>query len=268
MSPKYADDLISFWRRFDIVKQPFVHPDDWPILQKYSELYIREEPKDFDAFVLDSNFGNFTDRRLRLSLLPCPYSGDLRAADIVILLLNPGFSLGDFYAETRVPKFRKSIERTLAQDFDGLEFPFVSLDPEYCWSGAFRWWEEKLRDVITFIAEKKFNGSYLKTLRDLSRRLAAIELFPYHSSSFNAHKLLKRLPSVQAAQRFAQDDLVKAANQGDKTIIVLRQKELWGIPEKTRNHVAYGRLEARGARLGRNSRGGKEILDRYCIKQV
>jgi hypothetical protein len=127
---------------------------------------------------------------------------------------------------------------------------------------------EKLRDVITFIAEKKFNGSYLKALRDLSRRLAAIELFPYHSSSFNAHKLLKRLPSVQAAQRFAQDDLVKAANQDDKTIIVLRQKKLWGVPEKTRNHIAYGPQEARGAYLGRNSRGGKEILARYCIKQV
>ena len=65
-----------------------------------------------------------------LSLLPVPYGGDLQVAEIFVLLLNPGFAFADYYAETRVPEYRHRLERTLAQDFDGTDFPFLWLDPE------------------------------------------------------------------------------------------------------------------------------------------
>jgi hypothetical protein len=258
-------DLINFWQHCNLTKPPFAHPDDLPVLRRYGGRYIDEEPKDFAAFISGSRFGNFTDRRLHLSLLPIPYGGDLRAAEIVVLLLNPGFSFTDYYAETREPQFRRRLEQTLAQDFEGMDFPFLWLDPEYCWHEGFGWWEGKLREVISLIAKEKFGSRYLDALRDVSKRLAHVELVPYHSSSFNAHRLIEDLPSVQAVRRFAREALVTAANRGDKTIIVTRQVASWRLPPDTRNLVVYKGGHTRGASLGRKSSGGRAILDRYGI---
>jgi hypothetical protein len=258
-------DLINFWQRCNLCEPPFAHPDDLPILQRYGGQYIDEKPKDFEAFISSLRFGDFSDRRFHLSLLPIPYCGDLRTAEIVVLMLNPSFSFADYYAETRVPEFRRRIEQTLAQDFEDTDFPFLGLDPEYCWHGGFNWWEGKLRGVISLIAKEKFGGRYLDALRDVSKRLANVELVPYHSLSFNAHRLIEDLPSVHTVRRFAQKALVTAANQGDKTIIVTRQVASWGLPPETSNLIVYKGGHTRRVRLGRNSIGGRAILARYGI---
>jgi hypothetical protein len=263
MSAGYIDDLISFWRcDLNTVPSLFAHPKDWPVLRQFGGRYIDTKPRDFKTFVSSCRFGNFKDNRLHLSLLPQPYCGDLRTADIVILLLNPGFGFTDYYFETHEPKFRRRLEKTRAQDFSGTEFPFVFLDPEYCWHGGFQWWEEKLRDVATIIARKKFNGRYLDALRSMSKRVASLELIPYHSSSFNAHRLIKDLPSVHAAKQFAQETLTQ--NQEGKTIIVTRQVKSWELPEH-RNLTTYEGSHTRGASLGAKSPGGQAILERYGI---
>lgn len=258
-------ELINFWQRCNSNSPPFAHPDDLPILRRHRGRFIDEEPKDFEAFISSARFGDFRDRRLHLSLLPIPYGGNLLAAEIVVLLLNPGFSFTDYYAEHRMPQFRRRLEQTLAQDFEGVDFPFLWLDPEYCWHSGFVWWEGKLREVITRIAVEKFNGRYFEALRDVSRRLAHVELVPYHSSSFDAHRLIESLPSVHAVRSFAQGALVEAANRGDKTIIVTRQVASWRLPADTRNLVVYEGGHTRGASLGSKSRGGRAILDRYGI---
>jgi hypothetical protein len=254
-------DLVDFWRRCDLTQAPFAHPDDLPVLRRQEGRYIDEEPKDFAGFVSSPRFGAFEDTRLHLSLLPIPYSGNLRTADIVVLLLNPGFSFSDYY-ESRSPEFCDRLKKTLAQNFTGVRFPFVWLDPEYCWHGGFRWWEQKLRAVISRIAKEKFSGKYLEALRDMSNRLALVELIPYHSSSFTAHGLIRDLPSACAARRFAQD----AASQGDKTIIVTRQAASWNLSVENDHLVVYEGGLTRGASLGPSSPGGKAILARYGIQ--
>jgi len=219
-------DLAEFWRHFNVhCGGPFAHPDDWPVLRRDGGRHIDEEPQDFAGFVSGLRFDDFKDTRFHLSLLPIPYGGDLRVAEIVVLLLNPGFGFTDYYAETRVPEFCRRLERTLAQDFTGTDFPFIWLDPEYCWHGGFLWWERKLRDVMVIIADRKFGGRYLDALRDMSRRLAHVELVPYHAPSFKAHRLINDLPSVGAAKRFAQKTLVEAASRGEKIVIVTRQRK-------------------------------------------
>lgn len=258
-------ELIEFWQRFNPSNAPFAHPDDWSVLQKNGGQHIHREPQDFDDFVSGQQFGDFSDTKLHLSLFPVPYGGNLRAAEIVILLLNPGFSFSDYYAETRMPAFRSRLEGMLAQNFERIDFPFLWLDPEYCWHAGFVWWERNLRDVVVLIAETKFGGRYLDALRDISRRLAYVELVPYHSRSFKAHRLIQDLPSVKAARRFAQNGLTEAANKGDKTIIITRQEREWGIPEVTLNLVVYKGGLTRGASLGPNTPGGKKILDCYGI---
>jgi hypothetical protein len=85
-----AEELVAFWRECNLDGPPFAHPKDWPVLRQWPR-HIDAEPKDFTTFISDPCFGDFADHRFRLSLLPIPYVGDLRSADIIILLLNPGF---------------------------------------------------------------------------------------------------------------------------------------------------------------------------------
>jgi hypothetical protein len=259
------NDLINFWRRCRLAAPPFAHPDDLSILRQKGAKLIDDEPTNFDTFIAGNRFGDFDDRRLHLSLLPVPYVGDLSRAKIVILLLNPGFSYADYWAETKMPAFRKRLEDNLQQSFKGVEFPFFGLDPQFCFHGGFVWWEKKLRDVTTAIAKKKFKGRYLDALRYLSGKLACVELVPYHSSSFRAHALIDQLPSVKMVQKFVRESLVPDADAGRRTLIVTRQARAWGLPPGTKNLVIYKGGHTRGASLSPNSPGGKAILQRYDI---
>jgi hypothetical protein len=259
-------ELISFRQRCDLAEPPFMHPADREVLERHSEYTDTKAKKDFEAFVKSSLFGDFNDQRFHLSLIPSPYVGDLRIADIFVLSLNPGLSFEDNYAEMCVPKFRERLEKTLIQDLRGVEFPFMFLDPDFCWHGGFRWWERKLRRVIKMIADNKFNGRYLDALRDISKRLASLELIPYHSASFGANSLIRRLPSAQEIKRFAQAALAQDAQQAVKTIVVIRRARDWDLHPKSINLVRYeGPAEAQAARLDPKSTGGKAILGRYGI---
>jgi hypothetical protein len=259
-------ELIKFWRKCDLAP-PFVNPEDLPVLKQKANRLIDAAPLNFDSFVLSGRFGKF-DGNLDFSLYPIPYVGDLRKAKIVILMLNPGLRFDTYWAESRMPEFRKRLEANLRQDFHGIDFPFFCLDPELCWYGGFVWWESKLRDVISLVAKKHFRGSYLRALRDLSKKLACVELIPYHSSSFKDHVLIGQLPSAKMALRMVTKDLVPDAEAGRRTIIVTRQIRSWGFdPRATHsaNVVLYEGGHTRGASLGPNSRDGKAILKRYGI---
>jgi hypothetical protein len=198
--------------------------------------------------------------------LPVPYIGNLNQADILIFLLNPGFTYSDYWAESKMPGFRVRLERNLQQSFEETEFPFLYLDPEFCWHPGFIWWEKKLRDVITDIAKQYFNGKYRAALRDLSRRLACLELVPYHSASFGDHALIEQLPSVQVVRQFVRDTLVPDANAHKRTLIVTRQVKVWGLPTNTKNTVVYEGGHTRGASLSVKSSGGDAILKRYSFR--
>lgn len=259
------NDLIDFWRRVDLSRAPYAHPDDLEALASKGGKYADMESKDFGSFVAGSRFGDFKDNRFHLSLLPAPYGGDLAKADIFILLLNPGFGFADYHAEYKSAVFRARAEGNLKQDFDGVEFPFLWLDPEFCWHGGFAWWEKKLRKTITRIAEARFNGRYLDALKNLSRRLAQIELVPYHSPSFGAHGLIKKLESSKKAKAFVRSSLIPAALAGGKTVIVTRRDADWGTLHPSEHVIVYKGGLTRGASLGPETPGGKAILRRYGI---
>jgi hypothetical protein len=259
------NELINFWQECKLAAPPFAHPDDLSILRQRYDRLIDAEPVNFDTFISGPRFGDFNDHRLHLSLLPVPYEGDLSRAEIVILLLNPGFSYADYWAETNRPEFRQRLKDNLRQSFKEVGFPFLELDPQFCWHSGFAWWEKKLRSVITQIAAKKFNGRYIDALRDLSRKLACVELIPYHSQSFRAHAVIDHLPSVKMVRKFVRESLVPAANEGERTIIVTRQASAWDLPPGTKNVVIYKGGETRGASLSTNSKGGRAILSHYGI---
>jgi hypothetical protein len=267
-----SESLIEFWQRCPLDKQPFVHPDDLHSLQRVlskKSRWVEKDATSFSSYIAHSRFGDPDDDLLHLSLLPVPYVGDLRNAKIVILLLNPGFDYCDYWAEHEMPAFRERLGRNLSQSFEGIEFPFSGLDPQFCWYSGFMWWERKLREVIQQIAKSR-NWSYRDALRDVSQNLACIELLPYHSASFKDHSLIKKLPSVAKAKAFVDDYLVSEAEQGKRTLIVTRQARSWGLKERPNkpNIIVYQDAETRGASLSPRSRGGRAILKHYDNRKV
>jgi hypothetical protein len=259
-------ELIEFWKRCKLDKPPFAHPDDLPVLQQKEGTFL--STRSFNTYIAGERFGHSEDERLHLSLRPVPYLGNLAKAKIFILLLNPGLAYSDYWAESKSKEFCQRLKSNLHQSFDGIEFPFFKLDPEFCWCSGFVWWEKKLREVIRCIAKEKFNDKYLDAMRDLSTKLACLELVPYHSSSFGSHSLLKNLPSVKMVKKFVQESLVRDAKAGNITLIVTRQAREWGFPDntkKTKSLVIYKGGHTRGTSLSPISDGGKAILRRYGI---
>lgn len=264
-----SENLFEFWQRCPLERPPFAHPDDrdklHEILSKENR-WIEDDATCFDSYINHPRFGDPTDDRLHLSLLPIPYVGDLRSAEIVILLLNPGFDYSDYWAEQKMPDFQKRLKQNLSQSFEGIEYPFFGLDPHLCWYSGFMWWERKLREVVQQIAVSKFDGIYRDALRNLSRKLACVELIPYHSASFRDHNLIGQLPSIVKARAFVRDSLVPEAVADKRTLICTRQAASWGLGlNEQPNVIVYDGGHTRGASLSSRSKGGEAILRRYGI---
>ena len=258
-----TNSLVRFWNKFE-PSAPYIHPDDRTALSPSSkDKYFHDGSKNFNHFVMSSRFGDFSESRFDLSLLPQPYAGDLKRAEIVILLLNPGFGFTDYYGEDRMAGFTQRLEENLRQSFHSQEYPFLWLDPGLCWHGGFVWWEKKLRPVLTEIAKKYFKENYRLAMHDLAKRLACIELFPYHSPRFGAHSIETLLPSVKAAQTYVKDVLQSEAIAGKKLVIITRRIKSWEGLKKCENIVTYNAGQARGASLGPQSDGWKNILKWY-----
>jgi hypothetical protein len=213
------NELVAFWQSFQPERAgwPFAHPDDLPVLRRDGDKYIHGK-LNFEEFVRDQSFEDDKDDRLHLSLFPAPYLGDLSAADIVIAWFYPGFIASDYFIEERMPEFRRRLISNLRQDFQGIEFPFYPLDPELCLWGGHTWWHSKLNKTVRVIADEHFNGRYRDAARDLSRRLAAIQLVPYHyrSADIRSRPLIEGLESANMARQFvphvSRDD--NASNGG------------------------------------------------------
>lgn len=260
------NQLIQFWNDCALLAPPYIHPQDLELISR-NHWRSEEDPVDFKTYVASSRFGDREDFRFHLALMPTPYVGNIDKADIVVLMLNPGFDHSDYWAEYSVPDLRTRLRQTLVQSFEGADFPFLFLDPDFCWHGGFRWWEGKLRGVIRQIATEKFGGDYWRAMKDLSERLACIELVPYHSSWFNDHRLFDRLPSIITARRFVSETLRSEAEAGRRLLIITRQAGVWGFHESAKNIVVYKGGQTRGASLGPSSEGGRAILGWYGITQ-
>ena len=74
------------------------------------------------------------------------------------------------------------------------------LNPKFAWTGGFRYWHAKLRDTISLLAATR-GVSYGEAMAFLGRRLAVLELIPYHSSNFHQpQRVISNLSSAQLAR--------------------------------------------------------------------
>jgi hypothetical protein len=256
--------LAEYWSGFlDNCRQPpYIHPKDKD--DRSLDAYLKSnrdlrDPLNFNSFVESSRFDP-KDERFHFSLLPVPFAGDLEKADVFILLLNPSLAPSDYYGEYEHQAFRSALQQSLKQDFQGVEYPFLYLNPLFCWHHAYRWWEAKLRDIVQAVAKEQHRGRYLDALKAVSRRVVAIDLIPYHSAHFSGGAQMIKLPSAGTAREWVRRCPAVRAKEGKAVIVVARRCNVWGLEEIKDHIVCYNGSEARAAHLTSNSRGGEAIL--------
>ncbi len=173
--------------------------------QNLKPLYVL--PEDFAAIAHHRNYSN-----LRLDTLPDQVIGGLDKAEVVFLLLNPGFDDKDITVNLALPEF---VEANLHNLTDPYASPFYYFGSGFETTGGYIWWARILRPLIKA-------GVSETTLRD---KIMAIEYFPYHSKSY------KNLPIVPS-QQYAFD-LVREAIKRQKIIVIMRSPKLWleAVPE-------------------------------------
>jgi hypothetical protein len=191
------------WKSFNQTKSPFI---------------LSTEIKAFN----DANNKVGNDRKLRDDCLPEPFIG-CHKAPIYFLLANPGFERGiDNDSMLKQPAYQKAVMDNLNQNCD-VFFPFYYFDPvfETYENGGHKWWRPKLKTFVNDMVECG-NLEKEEVSEKLPRKIFALELYGYHSERFNEHFIDKNLPSLQYAIC-----LVREAIKENKTVFVLRRKNLW-----------------------------------------
>jgi len=248
--------IITAWQKLPLTSPPFLFPGDEFLLH----------PKHRQKISLLKNFSEYCrseqlegkSSKLHLGLLPLPYWGDLQRAKIFLLMLNPGLGHLNYYSEYKIPACRKMLLNNLRQMNLDKRYPNVFLNPRHCWDGGYRYWTEKLAPILRALMTKR-QCTYQEALSLLSRRLACVQLVPYHSASFQAGSMVSKLASSSLAMDFVHDELLLKARKEKIQIIVLRGNNFWKLREESQV-IVYRNHESRGASLSLNSRGGKAIL--------
>lgn len=264
MTAQQRNPLIEAWRGFSPSSEGCHILDvDRVYFKNIGYFEGREhllEPLTFESYVASDRFR--IEKGFHFSLLPIPFAGNLADADIYILMLNPGFHDADYYAEFENAGFRESSLRSLQQHFRDDDFYFHYLNPSYCWHPGYSYWINKFGKLADQLAKSYWDGNLRCALFELSRRIAVVELIPYHSRSYNDGNLTANLPSAQLSKQWAHDLLVPKIMQKKAVAVVTRQASIWGLDELADSIVCYSKGEARGAHLTPNSRGGKLLLER------
>jgi hypothetical protein len=253
-------DLLTAWSNWPEASAPYILGDDKAVLTSRSTKAVVTYKSWHEAYKAE-DFAAPGDTRLHLGLLPHPLCGDVANAEIYILMLNPGYGPHDYFGEYEVPAYRKAVLGNLKQTFTSATLPFFLLDPQFSWHGGFTWWHGKLARVIQELAHIR-EVSFAEARAELGRKIASIELLPYHSTSFrDSDHWIRDLASVKLARRYVNEYVLPRVSSGKAIAIVTRQAEVWNLP-KHNGVIRYTGQEARAAHLTPGSRGGTAILDR------
>jgi hypothetical protein len=247
--------LINYWRSFNWQVGPFITKDDKSVLDESKACYYQS----YSDYISSPDF--VKDKPIfHLGLLPSPYCGNLSSARVFILMLNPGFSPLNYFAEETSISLKDEIIKTGRQENIDSEYPFFFLNPKFVWTGGGDYWTTKFRDILDHLYKQTNN--YPKALSVLSKNIATIELLPYHSENFKlTGSVLKRMQSAILIKEFVKTNLIPRARKGEILIVVTRKAKHWEMRNNPRNNiVVYDGQSARAAHLSINSPGGSRIV--------
>jgi hypothetical protein len=252
-------NLLTAWSNWSEVSAPYVLEEDRTVLTSPRSTKATVTYKNWSEVYKAKDFAAPGDTRLHLGLLPHPFCGDVKNAEIYILMLNPGYGPHDYFGEYEVPEYRKAVLANLKQTFTSETLPFFLLDPQFSWHGGFNWWHGKLAGVIKELAHSR-GVSFAEARSELGRKIASIELLPYHSTSFrDGDHWIRDLQSVKLARYYVKDYVLPRVANDKAIAIVTRQASVWNLPEHS-GVIRYSGQEARAAHLSPSSPGGKAIL--------
>jgi hypothetical protein len=254
-------ELLDEWQNWEKTEPPYVLEKDEAVLaSKRSLLAIERSYTTWEDVYSEPNFNRPGDRKLHLGLVPHPFCGDLRDAEVYLLMLNPGYAPSDYFAELEVSEYLDATKNNLKQSFDEEDYPFFLLDPKFSWTGGGKWWNDKLEGITGSLSESR-GTSYAEARHFLSQKIASLELIPYHSTSFyDAGNWRRTLASARMAREFVRDYVIPKVESNEAVIIATRQVNEWDLPEHP-NVIRYNAGESRGAHLTPSSRGGVAILE-------
>jgi hypothetical protein len=134
-----------------------------------------------------------------LRCLPSPFAGPLRTAPVVLLYLSPGLHRRDI-GNAKSRSFRKFHAKRLGglQPLPGPMDLFKSS----------KWFLERTKSIGTF--------------DNVRRKIAVLNISPYHSRTFNDMPLLTALPSCRVALEWAQQVLFPEAIAGKRIVVCMR----------------------------------------------
>lgn len=183
------------------------------------------------------------EHHLKLQLLPEPFNGDINSP-ILVLLLNPGVSRGDFRVNAN-PNFRRLALAALRRPTHVRCHSFLAPDMK---APGTDWWLRATRPLIERFGRPKIAASIL-----------AVEYFPYHSRKY-AHSAL-RLPSQQYT--FA---LVRRAVRRGATIVLARGAAQWfgAVPELASYKSLVRLRTARRTSISPRNLEGTTTFARIC----
>ncbi len=258
-------NLLTAWSGWIPSQPPYMLEDDRIILESTRSSKAVKTFKSWQSAYKSEDFAAPGDTRLHLGILPHPFCGDVMNAEIYILLLNPGLGPYNYFAEYEVSKYRDVVISNLKQHLTSDVLPFYHLDPQFSWHGGFTWWHGKLSAVIEDLALSR-KVSFAEARSELGKKIASIELLPYHSTSFrDADHWVRDLQSVKLAHQFVNDYVLSRVKKSKAIVIVTRQTKVWNLPQHS-GVIQYGAREARSAYLTPASRGGEAILKHLGVK--
>lgn len=227
---------------------PYLFPGDESLADGSTEPH-----RSFDEFIASEDLGLTSSGKLHLGLLPLPYVGNLERSSVFILMVNPGFSPDDYWAEQHDKEYRAALIRNLRQENADDKYPFLSLNPRFSWHAGFRYWQRKFHSIAKELTNRP-NVQYQDALSILAQSVCCLQLVPYHSQSFGlSNKILESLSSVRTITQYARNVLVPRARSGEAVIVVARKRDRWGL-EQQDNVVVYEGSETRAAHLTPESR--------------
>ena len=224
---KEIEKLIDFWSSFRNKKfsaEQF-HPKDQEIIKSLNRCRKSDYLTEIGDF-LDCARGE--SGKPHFHLTPVPYLGNLRTADIFLLMLNPKLESLDFYTD-RCAKFQEALRKNREQKFSDGNRSCLALDITFGWTSWFTYYEGLLNGVTTKYGRMR-GLSYSRSLAKIADRLAILELVPYYSSDGSwINCQAEELKSVQHVREAARA-LERRARDG-KALVVVRSRR-WGIEDK------------------------------------